>query len=205
MHGFLLRGLVAAALAVVTIAVPVASVHACSCMGFTTADAVEAADLAFIGTVAATAPGGQDPMMGVPVVRYAFDVERASQEIGPVVEVSAHDDGGGASCGFTFAVGQRWFVAAMSEGGGLRSNLCSGNVMLADIGDADMAELIELLPEQPVAATDAATDAPPTAPPASPADANVATPIAAALLIGLAAAAALGVVLLMAFRRRRPS
>jgi len=201
MHGFLLRGLVAAALAVATLAVPVASVHACSCMGFTTADAVEAADLAFVGTVAATAPGGQDPMMGVPLVRYAFDVERASQQIGPVVEVSAHDDGGGASCGFTFGVGERWFVAAMSEGGGLRSNLCSGNLMLADIGDAEMAKLIELLPEQPVAAT----DSPPTAPPASPTDGNVATPIAAALLIGLAAAAALAVVLLMAFRRRRPS
>lgn len=201
MHGFLSRGLVAAAFAVAILAVPVVSVHACSCMGFTTADAVEAADLAFVGTVAATAPGGQDPMMGVPVVRYAFDIERASQETGPVVEVSAHDDGGGASCGFTFGVGQRWFVAAMSEGGGLRSNLCSGNVMLADIGDAEMAELIELLPEQPVAAT----DAPPTAPRASPTDANVATPIAAALLIGLAAAVALGVVLWMAFRRRRPS
>lgn len=200
MRRFLVRGLIAAALTVATLAAPVASVHACSCAGVTTPDAVEAADLAFVGTVADSIVTGQDPMLGVPLVRYAFEVERASQQTGPLVEVAAHDDGGGASCGFTFGVGERWFVVAQSEGGALRSTLCSGNQMLADIGDAEMAQLIELLPMEPVAAT----PGPEPAPAASASDAGVDPPIMAAV-IGLAAAVALAAVMVVAFRRGRSS
>jgi hypothetical protein len=90
-------------------------------------------------------------MMGAPLIRYAFAVERASKSTGPVVEVAALDDGGGASCGFAFGHGERWFVAATAEGGSLRTSLCSGNVLIDGLGDAQVAEFVELLPVEPVA------------------------------------------------------
>ncbi|MDQ3688432.1 MAG: hypothetical protein M3406_00055 [Chloroflexota bacterium] len=205
MHRFLAHGFVAAALAVATLAVPLTSVHACSCVGFTAADAVEAADLAFVGTVADSTPAGKDPMMGGPLVRYAFEVERASQAVGPFVEVAAHDDGGGASCGFTFGIGERWFVAATMEGGSLRSHLCSGNLRMEDVGDAGMAELVDLLPMEPVAATSGPqTQVSAVAPTATAVGSMVDTPVVVALLIGLAAAAALVVVLFRATKVGRP-
>lgn len=203
MHQFLVRGLVAAALAVAIIAAPVATVHACSCGTLEPAAAIEFADLAFVGTVAASAQVGRDPVMGGPLVRYAFEVERASRATGPIVEVAAHDDGGG-SCGFTFGVGERWFVVATREDGSLRSNLCSGNLLIEGMSDAEATDLVELLPMEPVPPTLGPTAAPPGSP-APPADANVAMPISAALLIGLAAAAALALVMVLALRRGRPS
>lgn len=205
MHQFLVRGLVAAALAVAIIAAPVATVHACSCATLEpgAAAAIEFADLAFVGTVAASAQVGRDPAMGGPLVRYAFEVERASRATGPIVEVAAHDDGGG-SCGFTFGVGERWFVVATREDGSLRSNLCSGNLLIEGMSDAEATDLGELLPMEPVPQTLGPTAAPPGSP-APPADANVAMPISAALLIGLGAAAALALVMVLALRRGRPS
>ncbi|MCA1568769.1 MAG: hypothetical protein LC798_00285 [Chloroflexi bacterium] len=197
MHSFLPRGLIAAALATATLLAPVATVHACSCAAFgTTADAVAAADLAFVGTVAGTAPGGEDPMMGVPLVRYAFEVERASQVTPAVVEVAALDDGGGPSCGFTFGVGERWLVVATSEGGSLRSNLCSGNVPVEGIGEAEMADLVALLPVEP----EPTSPPPAAAPAASPSGAGAGMPLLA-VLVGLAATGALIAVMVPALRR----
>jgi hypothetical protein len=147
-----LRGTVAAGLAIATLAAPTVTVQACSCVGFSTAEAVEFATIAFVGTVAERAPGGQDPMLGAPLVRYAFAVERASKASGPIVEVVSHDDPGGASCGFSFGQGERWFVAATAQDGLLRTSLCSGNAPIEGLGDADMAELVGLLPVEPVPA-----------------------------------------------------
>lgn len=142
--------MVAAGLAVAMLGAPAATVHACSCVGFSTAEAVDFATIAFVGTVADRAPGGQDPMLGAPLVRYAFAVERASKATGPIVEVVSHDDPGGSSCGFSFGHGERWFVAATAEDGVLRTSLCSGNAPIEGLGDADMAELVGLLPVEPV-------------------------------------------------------
>jgi hypothetical protein len=153
------RGMAAAALAVAMLAAPAATVHACSCVGSSTADAVEFATIAFVGTVAERAPGGQDPMLGAPLVRYAFAVERASKATGPIVEVVSHDDPGGSSCGFSFGAGERWFVVAMAQDGMLRTSLCSGNLPIEGIGDADMAELVGLLPVEPVPAEQPSGDA----------------------------------------------
>lgn len=164
MHRRFLRGIVAAGLAVATLAAPGAIVHACSCVGFSTAEAVEAATIAFVGTVAGRAPGGHDPMLGAPLVRYAFAVERASKATGPTVEVVSHDDPGGASCGFSFGQGERWFVAAMAQDGLLRTSLCSGNAPIEGLGDADMAELVELLPVEPSPAAAPSGDAGPSVP-----------------------------------------
>jgi hypothetical protein len=183
------RGMVAAGLAIATLAAPAATVQACSCVGFSTAEAVEIATIAFIGTVADTAPGGQDPMMGAPLVRYAFAVERASRASGPIVEVVSHDDPGGASCGFSFGQGERWFVAATAQDGLLRTSLCSGNAPIEGLGDADMAELVGLLPVEPVPA-----DLP-------SGDAGLSVP--APLLVALIGVAVLAAGSAWAFRRGR--
>lgn len=198
MRRLLVRSTIAAALAVSTLAAPLASVHACSCVAFSTAEAVEAADLAFVGTVADAAPGGQDPAMGMALVRYAFEIERASEQVGPMVEVVSHDDPGGASCGFAFGVGERWFVASASEGGLLRTNLCSGNRLVDDLGPAEADELVTLLPVEPVAVSPDPDPAP-----ASPSATGIDGAVIAAVLVGLAAAAALAVVVVAAFRGRR--
>ena len=144
-----LRGIVAVGLAITMLAAPAATVHACSCVGFSTAEAVEFATIAFVGTVAERAPGGQDPMLGAPLVRYAFAVERASKATGPIVEVVSHDDPGGASCGFSFGEGERWFVAATAQDGLLRTSLCSGNMPIEGLGDAEVTELVARLPIEP--------------------------------------------------------
>jgi hypothetical protein len=164
MHGRLLRGMVAGGLALATLVAPAATVHACSCVGFSTAEAVESATIAFVGTVAERAPGGQDPMLGASLVRYAFAVERASKATGTILEVVSHDDPGGSSCGFSFGQGERWFVAATAQDGLLRTSLCSGNAPIEGLGDAELAELIGLLPVEPAPADVPSGDAGPSIP-----------------------------------------
>jgi len=201
MRRLLARSAIAATLAIATLAAPVATVHACSCVAFSTADAVEAADLAFVGTVADSAPGGKDPAMGMQLVRYAFEVERASEATGPIIEVVSHDDPGGASCGFAFAVGERWFVAATTEGGLLRTSLCSGNRLMDELDGAEEDDLLSLLRSQP-----AAESPDPAASPETPSAIGVDGAVLGAALIGLAAASALALVLVAGFRRgRHPS
>ncbi len=200
MRRLLVRSTIAAALTISTLAAPAATVHACSCMTFSAAEAVAAADLAFVGTVSDAAPGGQDPAMGMALVRYAFEVERASEQVGPMMEVVSHDDPGGAACGFAFGVGERWFVASASEGGLLRTNLCSGNRLMDDLGPAEADELLALLPAEPVAQS---PDPEPT--PESPSASGIDGAVLAAVLVGLAAAASLAVVLVAGSRRGRVS
>ena len=199
MQRFLIHGLVAAALAIAISAAPTATVHACSCMALLPAEAVDLADLAFIGTVTDSAPGGRDPAMGIPLVRYAFEVDRASEQTGPVIEVAALDDGGGASCGFTFGARERWFVAASTDGGVLQSNLCSGNLLLDGMDDAEVAALEELLPFEPTSTLPDPTPAP--ASPATPPAGGPGLPIVAAAIVVAGAGATLALVL---FRARRP-
>ena len=97
------RVLAALVLAIGLSAVPLSIARACSCMDpGGPAEIIEAAELAFIGTVVNGGRRGDGPFgPGAPMVRYAFDVERASAPISSdVVHVEALDDGGGASCGF---------------------------------------------------------------------------------------------------------
>jgi hypothetical protein len=201
MQRSLSRGLIAAALLIAMLAAPVASVHACSCVGMDVATAIEVADLAIVGTVADAVPGGQDPNLGMTLVRYAFEVERASEPTGPIVEVSSHDDDMGASCGFSFGVGEQWLVAATTDAGTLRTTLCSGNLLVEEMGGAQLEEVAGLLPFEPT--SDAPTPAPARVP--APTVGGVEFPLAAAVVIGLAASVALALVLTIAMRGRRPS
>jgi hypothetical protein len=148
------RAATALLLGLAALAVPTASVVACSCasLGNSPADAATSAagngDLAFIGTVVGTRP--VPPELGTgpgDVVGYAFEVERATAPVAATIEVRALNDPGGASCGFVFGTDEEWFVTAYSDGGNLHTGLCSGNQRV-DAIDADAAErLVEVLPE----------------------------------------------------------
>ncbi len=150
------RVLAALVLAIGLSAVPLSIARACSCMDpGGPAQIIEAAELAFIGTVVNAEEVGDGPFgPGAPMVRYAFDVERASAPISSdVVHVEALDDGGGASCGFTFGVGERWFVSAAAAPGdaALTTWLCNGNIRMDQLGADGADEVLALLPVEPIA------------------------------------------------------
>lgn len=142
----------ALSLAFALTAVPIASVQACSCgMLGGPADIIATSDLAFVGTVASADQKGNDPAGFGQMIRYAFLVERASAPIdGSVVHVDALGGDGGASCGFTFGMGERWLVdARLADDGSLMTGLCSGNAMIEQMGEAELAAVVELLPVTP--------------------------------------------------------
>jgi hypothetical protein len=107
---------------------------ACSCRAIAETEALEAADAAFLGTVADTNSPGQ-PLSSIDPVTWTFAVEgvfkgdvAARQEV-----VSAFSS---ASCGIDFEIGARYLVFAQSGGiggpdptprpGQLQANLCGG-------------------------------------------------------------------------------
>ena len=130
--------------------------HACSCAGFggpveAALQAAQDANVAFTGTVVGTRPAAPGPDDFGPMVAYAFDVHRASDEVDGTIEVHALDDGGGASCGFTFGMGEAWFVTASLADGRLQTGLCNGNQRLADLDPGDVERLEAVLPQTPAA------------------------------------------------------
>ncbi len=152
-------------------------------------ESIAAAEVAFVGTVTGAAQGGEDRGLGMGTVRYAFDVERASVPAEATVEVSSLDDPGGAACGFSFGVGERWLVMAGMQDGRLQTNLCSGNVLLSELDDPAVEAILAAL---------ANTPDPPTAEAANPAP-SFPIPI----VVGGVAALALVAVMVLAFRGER--
>lgn len=152
------------ALAIGLLAAPTTSVVACSCAGLggpveMAANSAANASVAFVGTVVGVRDAGVDPNLGLPLVRYAFAVERATVPVAEVVEVRAVDDGGGASCGFTFGLEERWFVAADEQGGALHTNLCSGNMLMEGLAAGDRKGVAALVTVEPTQGPEtAATD-----------------------------------------------
>lgn len=165
-------------------------VHACSCANIggpvemALAAAQEPQVIAFTGRVVGTR-AAPDTIVGGPVIAYSFEVERASRLVPSVVEVRALDDGGGASCGFTFGVDGDWFVTAYSMEGALQTGLCSGNVLTSELDPATLARLTEALPVFPEP-----SPVPPSDPPWT-------------LLLTGAALLAAGAIAVLAFRRER--
>jgi hypothetical protein len=115
---------------------PVSRVLACSCMALEPGQALEFSTVAFVGVVA----GAQDPSAGNPVVStidpiiytvVVEDVLKGELDASRPIEVSSARDG--ASCGMTFAVGQRWrMYAYQEENGSLGTGICSGNELVAE-------------------------------------------------------------------------
>jgi hypothetical protein len=195
-RGMRIRGLIGSLLALGMLAVPVASVQACSCSFLGgTMDVVDAAiagsDLAFIGTVVDTAvePADADGFDHPPMVRYAFAVERSTLPVAEVVEVRALDDGGGGSCGFTFGLDETWFVAAYEQDGALLTGLCSGNVETHTLANGERGQIAAMLTAEPVPS------------PAPAASGSTLFPVAGVVLGVLV----LGAVTVLLFRRSSPS
>lgn len=183
--------LLATVLSLATMAMPLAFVAACSCVGFSgPEESIAAAELAFVGTAVEAAPGGADPGMGLGTVRYAFEIERASAPTDAVVEVQALDDPGGAACGFSFAIGERWLVMAHRQDGALHTNLCSGNLMLSQVDEEQLERVTSALPVTP---------APPAEAESAPGQSAALLPV---IIGGLAAVALVGV-MVIAFRGDR--
>lgn len=156
MHRFLARGLVAVVLAVVTLAAPVATVRACSCMEFTLEGAIAAADIAFVGVLTdpKTAPerGGFEP------ITWRFEMERANRAVnGSIIEVSAPANDG-ANCGVGFGVDERWLVMASRFDGVLSSSSCAGNLPMDDADPLVVAQIEDSVPA--IAAAPAAEPSP---------------------------------------------
>lgn len=123
------RILTALAVAAAMLAVPIATVQACSCMAFTVQEAVAAADIAFVGTLTRTS-ATPDPSDMEPIT-WRFAVERANREVsGGAIDISAPADSG-ANCGVSFGIGERWLVLASRIEGSLTSSSCSGNVPMS--------------------------------------------------------------------------
>lgn len=183
--------LLAVVLSLATMAMPLAFVAACSCVGFAgPEESIAAAELAFVGSAVEAAPGGADPGMGMGTVRYAFEVERASAPTDAVIEVQALDDPGGAACGFSFGMGERWLVMAHRQDGALQTNLCSGNMLLTQLDEGDLDRVMSALP---------ATPDPPADAQSAPGQPATLLPV----LVGGLAALGLVAVMLVAFRGDR--
>lgn len=173
--------------------VPIATVQACSCaMPGSPAETVAASDLAFVGTVVDVAPAPAGANGGGQLVRYAWEVERASAPTAAIVEVRALGGDGGAACGMTFGLGERWFVAAYRDGEALQTGLCSGNLSIEGMGAADLDAVTAALPVEPAPDPDSS--------PVEEAEADRLPLLPAA--IGAAAALAIAAVLVVEFRDR---
>jgi hypothetical protein len=173
------------------IAVPVTTVRACSCAllegGFE--GLVEQAEVAFVGTVTASADAGAAPVGFGNEVRYAFAVERASRPTAASVEIRALEDDGGSMCGFSFEVGDRWLVTGYQEAGTLHTSLCSGNQRMDTLAPEQVAAVSEALPFEPSSGEEV--------------ESSLAVPIP--LLVAALGAGLIAVVMLVAFRRERAS
>ena len=144
MRRFLVRGLVAAALAVAMLSAPVASVRACSCMEFTLEGAIAAADIAFVGVL--TDPKAAPELGGFEPITWRFEMERANRAVnGSIIEVSAPVNDG-ANCGVGFGVDERWLVMASRSDGVLNSSSCAGNVPIDNADPFVVAQIEALVP-----------------------------------------------------------
>jgi hypothetical protein len=112
---------------------------ACSCIVMTFEEAIEQADVVFVGTVTSrdAAPDGE---FG-PMLDYTFDVGDVYKG-GPVAaDAVVRTADNSAACGFAFEEGGTYLVMASSSAEGLETGLCSGTALLADVQESDLDSL----------------------------------------------------------------
>jgi hypothetical protein len=176
----------AIASALVLLAVSLQRVSACSCAMTTLPEAVREADVAFVGQLVDHMPGGDN--FGFPPLdewRWAVERSRDPGVGATIATVAAMEDG--ANCGVLFAPGERWLILAHESEGQLHTNGCLPN-RLMDAGDAEVDALVAgFVPVSGAGSTGGRLDVP--------------VPI----LVAAAAAGAMAVVGLLAFRRERVS
>jgi hypothetical protein len=123
---------------------PIASVYACRCIAATD-QALANADVAFVGVVAEV-----DTVSIEDLNRFTFRVESVMKGI-PGDSIIISSGSSEASCGMTFAVGERWTVYASVVDGRPMTDLCSGTVLLEAgvevpvLADADGGPPLQLL------------------------------------------------------------
>lgn len=126
-------------------AAPMSSVLACSCGFAGYADAIAAADVAFVGTVVAEAePAGLDGGRPLPQATYAFDVSRSKGPMESPYELSV-SFGNGANCGLDMSVGEEYVVIASEWEGNLTTNLCSGTALTDHIDPGELNRIEDAL------------------------------------------------------------
>lgn len=104
---------------------PIARVYACRCLIWPPDQALLNADLAFVGVVTEADTASVEDLN-----QFTFAVESAIKgTLGDSITVAS--GASEASCGATFAVGERWRVYAVVQDGRPMSDLCAGNEMLA--------------------------------------------------------------------------
>lgn len=141
------RFLVSVVFALSLSSLPAVQVAACSCaMGETEAQ-INAAQLAFVGTVVDQRETGAPNGIGDAMVEYAFEIERASGPTSGLTIVAAGS--GGASCGITFANGEKWLVILPGRSDMGDTHLCAGNLRMTDLDAAQRSEIEALLTSTP--------------------------------------------------------
>ncbi len=168
-------------------AVGPARVAACSCAWAELPVAVREADVAFVGTlVGGSAQGnGAGPIQQPILTTWAVERSRDPLDTDRMDISTWPDDG--ANCGTAFGANERWLLLAYQGENGLETNGCMRNHRF-DGGDPESEAIIEELVTVPVTAS------------ASPADAGIEVPVP--VLIGLGGLLAIGLVSVLAFRRR---
>lgn len=133
--------LLALAMAVGLALVPLQGAFACSCAQLTIDEAATSAHAVFTGTVVDEQPVGRGtgpvgaiaataPMPGLGG-QFIYTVAVDGVVKGDVGEQASVLGGGdGASCGMSFAVGERWLLFTMWDGTVHSTSLCSGNMPL---------------------------------------------------------------------------
>lgn len=191
-----LRRLSAAlAVAIGLAGVPIATVDACSCVGWSFPRSIREADVAFIGTMMAIGgPGAGLP--GWETTQVAFDVDRAKDEMATPFLLDARL-GDSAGCGLSMAIGQEWLVLAhLDEGGRPQTNLCSGSTVLAALDDPTLQVITDELDAAPSQAAGDVT--------AGSTDGESPSSIPLPVLLAAGAALLIVVTSLVAFRKSRP-
>lgn len=174
--------------------VPLRQVAACDCARMDLAQAIQEAEVAFVGTLvgaAEVAPLPAEGMGPTEPVEYKWAVERSRDALdGAELSIFAWPDDG-ANCGMSFAADERWLVLAYRTEGRLETNGCMRNTPMGGAAP-DEIDLIDSLVATPADTTAGASSGP---------------ALPAPLLVGLAALAVVGAVSFLAFRRdgRGPS
>jgi hypothetical protein len=136
---------------------PVATVDACTCLGWTFPQSIRAADIAFTGTVSDV-----ETDFGVAAwetTRVSFGVARSKDELATPFIVDT-PVGSSASSGLDMAVGQEWLVLAhVDDGGRPQTNLCTGSTVLAALDEPTLQIVMNELAAEPMPADAEVSDA----------------------------------------------
>jgi hypothetical protein len=139
MYRFALRLFQAAILAIGVAVVPLATVSACSCAMQGLPEAIAAADVAVVGTVASVEPMGEMDLGEGILTTWSVSSSRDPIDAASLAIQSVADTG--ANCGMSFGLKERWLVLAYRGEQGLETNGCMMNRRL-DGGDAEAEALI---------------------------------------------------------------